>query len=245
MKKPLIVLPVFLVLTGLLLFYWTSRKNAETPPESKQLVGDKIELPAPDRGQKEVTEHLPIETALEKRRSIRNFSDRALKLQELTQLLWAAQGITNDRGFRTAPSAGALYPLEIFAVVEDVKGLGPGVYRYVPKNHSLERLKEGKLLSGLASAALGQRSVQAAAATLVVGGIYERTTQKYTEHGRRYVHIEVGHAAQNVYLQAESLGLGTVDVGAFQPDEVRDITDLPDRVRPLLLMPLGKPAASR
>ncbi|MDR7475870.1 MAG: SagB/ThcOx family dehydrogenase, partial [Armatimonadota bacterium] len=156
------------------------------------------------------------------RRSIREFKPGPLTLPEVAQLLWAAQGTTDPQeGFRTAPSAGATYPLEVYLAVGRVQKLAEGVYRYSPAAHALARLREGDVRQALADAALGQRCVGEGAAVLVLAAVYERTAQRYGDRGIRYVHMEVGHAAQNVYLQGVTLGLGTVVVGAFHDQQVR------------------------
>lgn len=180
-----------------------------------------------------------VEQALASRHSVRTFRRGSLSLAEVSQLLWAAQGITHG-DFRTAPSAGALYPLEIHVVVGEVDGLAPGVYRYVPDKHGIEQRLEGDVRESLSLAALWQEWAGRGAIALVFTAVYERTTWKYGERGVRYAHIEVGHAAQNVYLQAEALGLGTVMVGAFNDAAVRKLLRLPDDEQPLAIMPVGR-----
>jgi len=184
-----------------------------------------------------------VEGAIADRRSRREYGDRALELQELAQLCWAAQGVT-DRvsGHRAAPSAGALYPLELYVVVgtPGVVDLDPGVYRYRPANHDLTRERTGDRQSRLQDAAVDQDHVGAAAVDLVVTAVDERTTGKYGERGSaRYVPMEAGHAGENVYLQAESLGLATVAVGAFADGRVREIVGAPANQRPLYIFPVG------
>ena len=181
-----------------------------------------------------------LEKALLERRSIREYKDEPMTLAEVSQLLWAAQGITNPRGFRTAPSAGALYPLELYIVAGNVENLPGGVYKYKPNAHELVNIAEGDRRRELSSAALNQGSVSNGALVIVFSAVYERTTVKYGERGIRYVHIEVGHAAQNVYLQAVSLNLGTVVVGAFNDNEVKKVMNMRDNERPLCIMPVGR-----
>ncbi len=182
-----------------------------------------------------------LEEALAGRRSVREYRREAsLRQAELSQLLWAAQGITNRQGFRTAPSAGALYPLEVYAVVGAVAELPPGVYQYQPQGHKLKWRQGGDLRRDLAGLALQQDWMADAAVVLVIAGVYQRTMSKYGERGRRYVHIEVGHAAQNVYLQAEALGLATVAVGAFRDAAVNELLGLRRSEQPLLLLPVGR-----
>lgn len=181
-----------------------------------------------------------LEELLAQRRSTRDYNSTALELAEISQLLWAAQGITNSQGFRTAPSAGALYPLELYIVANQVNSLTKGVYHYDPGRHQLLTTGTGDMQALLSRAALSQECVQQAPAIVIFTADFERTTRKYGNRGRRYVHIEVGHAAQNLYLQAESLGLGTVDVGAFDDDRVTEVLQLPSDLQPLLLMPVGR-----
>lgn len=184
--------------------------------------------------------NVSLEESLLQRRSIRSYTDEPLMLQELSQLLWAAQGITEAGGFRTAPSAGALYPLELYVVVGDVQDLTPGVYRYQPDGHQLTKIMDGDRRGELASAALGQGCVKEGAAAFVFAAVYERTTGKYGERGIRYVHMEVGHAAQNLCLQATALGLGAVTVGAFSDEQVTRVLNLPEGEQPLYIIPVGR-----
>ncbi len=183
---------------------------------------------------------MSVEEALKKRRSVREFRRGGLSLGDVGQLLWAAQGITSRDGFRTAPSAGALYPLELYLVVGNVGDLTPGVYRYSPKRHELIPVASGDKRRALAVAALDQEWVRRAPAVLVIAGIYERTEVKYGRRAWRYTHIEVGHVAQNVYLQATARRLGTVIIGAFRTAEVRALLELPADHEPLALMPVGR-----
>jgi SagB-type dehydrogenase family enzyme len=194
-----------------------------------------IPLPPPRRDG-EIT----VERALQQRRSRREFRKAPLSIQDISQLLWSAQGITDEQGLRTAPSAGALYPLEVYMVVGTVEKLPVGVYKYRPYAHQLKRISKGDKRSELASAALDQDYVENNAAVLVFSAVEKRTTGKYGRRGIRYIHMEAGHAAQNVFLQAVSL-LGTVTVGAFDDDRVRQIMEMPEGENPLYLMPIGKP----
>jgi SagB-type dehydrogenase family enzyme len=171
---------------------------------------------------------------------VRSYGPGPLKLAELSQLLWAAQGITDERGGRTAPSAGATYPLELIVVVGSVDELSPGVYRYDPSTHSLKRTAEGDLRDKLAAASLGQASVRTAAVDIVIAAVYERTTARYGERGERFVHLEAGHAAQNVCLEATALGLGVVTVGAFDDGQVAELVGLSESETPLYVIPVGK-----
>lgn len=184
---------------------------------------------------------ISIEEALWKRRSARDYKKLPLQLKEISQLLWSAQGITDkNEGGRTAPSAGALYPLELYLVSGDVESLAAGVYHYQPDNHSLTLITEGDKRRLLMASALMQGAIQKCSAVLVFTGIYSRTTGKYFERGKRYVHMEAGHAAQNVYLQSVSLKIGTVVMGAFVDSLVKKTLHLPKEEEPLYLMPVGK-----
>jgi SagB-type dehydrogenase family enzyme len=185
-----------------------------------------------------------VEEALLKRRSVRAYADRSLKLEKISQLLWAAQGITDQRGFRTAPSAGALYPLEVYLVSGNVPGLQAGIYRYRPHTHSLERHATGDRRNELSDAALGQEAVRNAPAVIVFAGECKRTTVKYGERGIRYVHMEAGHAAQNVLLEAASLSLGAVVIGAFHDRKVKKVMEMPESEEPLYIMPAGEIAGN-
>ncbi len=184
---------------------------------------------------------MSVEEALANRRSRRDYTADPITSEALMQLLWAAQGITDaSSGFRTAPSAGGTFPLVVYVAVGRVEGLEAGVYRYRPQPHDLERVLGEDVRPALERAAIGQLWVGNGAAVLVFAADYARTTQRYGERGIRYVHMEVGHAAQNVYLQAEALGLGTVAVGAFDDDDVKRIMGLRETESPLYLMPVGK-----
>lgn len=193
-----------------------------------------VKLPAP-RHDGEVS----LEHALRYRRSIREFAGGALTLAEVGQLLWAAQGISHPIG-RTAPSAGALYPLVVHLVAGQVSSLEPGVYRYAPDDATLMKAGDGDRRADLANAALGQAWIADAPAALVLAAVYRRTVGRYGPRGERYVHIEIGHATQNVYLQAGALGLGTTEVGAFDDRAVKSALGLAADNDPLAIMPIGR-----
>ncbi|MBU3901102.1 SagB/ThcOx family dehydrogenase [Patescibacteria group bacterium] len=181
-----------------------------------------------------------IEEALLKRRSIREYKDEALSLEEISQILWSAQGITApERGGRTAPSAGALYPLEIYLVVRKIENLESGVYHYLPEGHEIKQVLEKDISGELAIAGLNQMFIKEAPANIVISAVFSRTTSKYGERGNQYVYMEAGHAAENIYLQVESLGLGTVTVGAFSDEEIKRILNLREEI-PLYIMPIGR-----
>ena len=197
--------------------------------------GENVALPEPS-----VTGTTSLEQLIAQRRSRRDYQNTALELAEIGQLLWAAQGITHVRGLRAAPSAGALYPLELYVVTGRIEGLAHGMYHYDSRQHQLIKTSGGDLRDALTQAALSQSWMKHAPAVIVFTADYERTTGKYGKRGKRYVHIEAGHAAQNLFLQSESLGLATVVVGAFNADVVARVLRLPADLQPLLLMPVGR-----
>lgn len=179
-----------------------------------------------------------LEEAILKRRSQRIFIPKELTLEQISQLLWAAQGITGERfgvSFRTAPSAGALYPIEIYLVAKD------GLYHYLTDGHRLEVLSNKDLREALSAAALGQSPIVQAPVNFVVCVVYDRVTRKYGERGKKYTHIEVGHVAQNIHLQAVALGLGSVPLGAFDDGQVRAVLSLPEDEAPVYIIPVGYP----
>ncbi|RLG72490.1 MAG: nitroreductase [Thermoprotei archaeon] len=188
---------------------------------------------------------MSLEEAIYVRRSRRSWKkDVKIPLRHVAQILWAAQGITNwEEGFRAAPSAGATYPLEVYVVVrkDGVEGLDKGVYHYDPYKHCLVKTLDTDVTYELMEASLGQYWVGTAPINLVIVAEYARTTRFYGDRGYRYVHMEVGHVGQNVYLQAEALGLGTVAIGAFYDNEVRRILGLSRNLAPLYIMPVGYP----
>jgi len=222
-------------LIGLSIF-WTRFKIEK---ESKK-IELKIKLPQPS-----YKSETSIEEALKRRRSIREYEDKPLTIKHVSQLFWAAQGVTKPDpwlragGFKTAPSAGATYPLEVYMVVKKggVEGLEPGIYHYLPKTHEIELIKKGDYSKELMKAALDQEYVEAAPVNMVITAIYERTTGRYGDRGIRYVHMEVGHVGENIYLQCVSLGLGCVVIGAFHDDQVKEILGVDEA--PLYIIPIG------
>lgn len=197
-------------------------------------LSGRITLPEPLFKGKILTEE-----ALKRRRSVREYQDKPLTLEEISQLLWAAQGITGEYGMRTSPSAGALYPIELYIVAGRVDGLAAGIYRYRPKGHELQKIAEGDKRGDLYQAALEQESLRDGAAAVVIAAVYGRTTRKYGGRGIMYVHMEVGGVAENIYLQAVSLGIGTVFLGAFDDEMVKKVVNMAEGEEPLAIMPLG------
>lgn len=194
-----------------------------------------IEIPLPRKDSE-----FSLERAFLERRSVRQLSDDAITLSQLSQLLWSAQGVTDPRGFRTAPSAGALYPLEVYVVVGHVNGLSVGLYKYQSQAHNLMRMASDDRRNQIGHTAGDQDWVGSNAVLIVFSSVDSRTTKKYGRRGIRYIHIEVGHAAQNVLLQAQALGLGSAVVGAFDDDSVEEILGLPKNERALYLIAIGK-----
>nr|WP_296751687.1 SagB/ThcOx family dehydrogenase [Thioalkalivibrio sp.] len=195
-----------------------------------------IALPEPNR-----SGEVSIEATLDQRRSVRSYGSAALSLQEIAQLVWAAQGVTEPQdGLRTAPSAGATFPLEIDLLVTGSDDLEDGVYRYRPREHSLVQRIAGDRRRHLHDAGLGQTAILEAPVVLVMSGVTSRTARRYGPRAERYVHMEAGHAAQNVYLQATALDIGTVVIGAFRDEAVSSALRLNQGEQPLYLMPLGK-----
>lgn len=196
-----------------------------------------MRLPEPHRDGK-----VSLERAIKARRTIRSFTSRQLTLEQLSQLLWAAYGITDDRGFRrSAASGGALYPVDIYVVAgeEGVAGLEAGLYHYEPRDHRVSLVLEGDLREDVARASLGQMWMARPPLSIVITAEYARITTRYGDRGVRYALIEVGHIGQNIFLQAEALGLGAGIVGAFHDGEVTGALGIPSAHEPLLIMPVG------
>jgi SagB-type dehydrogenase family enzyme len=202
---------------------------------SSVAIAEPVALPKPRR-----TSGAAVEAVMSARRSIRDFAAGSITLGELGQLLWAAQGVTDAAGGRTAPSAGATYPLELYVATGSIEGLTPGLYRYVPRRHTLQGVATGDLRRDLASAALSQSWIAEAAAIIVVTAVFQRTTSKYGHRGERYVQIEVGHAGENFCLQAVALGLGSTVIGAFEDVAVKAVIGADEPGEPLCLLPVGR-----
>jgi SagB-type dehydrogenase family enzyme len=196
-------------------------------------AGADITLPPP-RHHSEVC----LEETLLRLKSLRRYSSRPLTLPQLSQLLWAAQGIKNDAGKRTCPSAGATYPLEVYSVVGDVTDVPAGIYHYQTQNHSLKLVASGDWRQALAGAA-SQQFIALAPASLVIAAVPERTMRRYGQRGVCYIDMEAGHAAQNIGLQAVALGLGTVVAGAFDDDRLASLLKLDKATILLYIIPVG------
>lgn len=220
-------------------------KSAETEGEAVQNVvsdGAIYTLPAP-----QTDGTVSLEKTLAERRSRRDFREKALSAAQLSQMLWAAYGVTAPNedarlkgGFRTAPSAGARYPFEIYAIVGKVVGIDAGVYRYLPDKHQIVQIIAGDKRAELCAAAFRQEMIEKAPVSIFYSAIYSRTTERYGDRGRdRYVGMDLGHSAQNVYLQAEALHLGSCAIGAFSDEEVAEVLQLSEEETPLYIMPIG------
>ena len=178
---------------------------------------------------------LSVEEAIHKRRSVRSFTNKPLAEEQISQLLYAGQGITNpDNGFRSSPSAGATYPLELYVFTEK------GIFKYIPDQHCLEVIQQQDLRSSLAKAALNQNFIKQAPAVFVITAVFKRTTQKYGSRGLKYVYMEAGHVAQNIHLQAIALNLNSVSTGAFYDEEVKSLLKCSDNEIPIYIIPVGQ-----
>jgi SagB-type dehydrogenase family enzyme len=227
-KRIAVTLTAVMVASGLAAFVAWAADIAPAPPD--RIVGE-ITLPQP-----QTDGEMSLEKALAERRSIREYHNTPLSLAEIGQLLWAAQGITDRvQGFRTAPSAGATYPLELYIATHD------GLYQYAPRPHSLQWISYTDRRSELARIAVNQDWIADAAAIVVVSADFSRTTGKYGERGIRYVHFEAGHAAQNLLLQATASGLGATPVGAFDDSRMKELFAMPENESPLYLIAIGHP----
>jgi SagB-type dehydrogenase family enzyme len=235
MNGPRIGIPFMLALLAMLTVPACASGEAEpapTPPAAEETT---VDLPQP-----RLEGDISLEETLRMRRSVREYAGAPLTLEEVSQLLWAAQGITSESGGRTAPSAGALYPLEVYLAAGDVEGLPAGVYRYDPAPHQLVKVKGGDVRTELCDVSLGQEAVRNGAIDIVIAAVYERTEVKYGDRAVRYVQMEAGHAGQNVCLQAAALELGAVTIGAFSDDAVAQVLGLRDDEAPLYVIPVGR-----
>ncbi len=224
MKKMLLV--CFLIMMFIGISFLVMRSVAIERGETEMEI---LNLPAPRlRGD------VSVEETILKRRSVRSFSKTELTKEEISQLVWAEQGITqSSTGHRASPSAGATYPLELYVMNKD------GLYHYEPHGHKLKLIRPGDLRSSLSRAALRQPFIAQAPVDIVITAVYQRTAGRYRERATRYVHIEVGHVAENIHLQAVALGLGSVPIGAFIDDEVKRVLSLPKEEVPLYIIPVG------
>ncbi len=218
-------------------------KNGNTMESEKKQVEspENINLPPPS-----FSGEMSVEESLKLRRSVRSYSDRSLSLEDVSQVLWSAYGVSDSESFRiklrTAPSAGATYPLELYLMVGNVEGLSPGIYKYHPESHSLSLHIAGDLRKEVAEACLGQKMLHEAPATIIYKVVYSRITPRYGQRGSdRYVCMDIGHSAQNVYLQTTAMGMATCAIGAFDDDKLTRIIKPQGEEEVLYLMPFGYP----
>ena len=220
-------------------------KRAARPGVGYAMNKTEISLPPP-----QLKGRFSLEEMIAKRRSVRTFLAEPLTLSQLGQILWAAQGLSAERTLKTAPSAGATYPLEIFVLIGKQSittseaqlasdELQAGIYHYEAQSHSLRLHKPGDSRPDLARAAVNQEFVLGAPVDIVICALYHRTCSRYGKRGERYTHMEVGHVGENIHLQAVALDLATVEVGAFHDEEVREILGVEEHIRPLYIMPVG------
>ncbi len=229
-------LRLFFPLIALVLWGFACQADQQSGDEA-MLTTQPINLPEPV-----LSGSVSLEETLALRRSVRGFSDHPVTITEIGQLLWAAQGVTESgRGLRTAPSAGATYPLEIIVIIGRAEGVAPGVYRYAPGDHVLRPVLQEDQRQALTRAALNQSALLQAPVTFAVTAVHARTEARYGRRATRYVDMEAGHAAQNLSLQAVALGLGSVVIGAFDDQEVAALLNLSSGEAPLYLIPVGRP----
>jgi SagB-type dehydrogenase family enzyme len=196
-------------------------------------MADTIKLPAP-----KLKGSVSLEEAIEKRRTIRVFGAAPLTLEEVSQLLWSAQGITSPTGLRAAPSPIALFLVNTYFLAGNVAGLQPGFYHYTPAGHSLELIKKGDLRREFAK--LGQAIYNESAATLVFASLDERAKKAAGDNAQKIALLEMAHIAENVLLQATALDLASVPSSGFDNDKAREILGVPADETPLYFVPVGK-----
>jgi SagB-type dehydrogenase family enzyme len=232
MKRCILTAVLAIVFAGglfIAMFFKFHHKGQLAIAEEKGSKMENIKLPAP-----KYDGSVSVEKALLERRSIRTYKDEPLTLADVSQILWAAQGITDPKtGHRTAPSARALYLLEVYLIPGNVTGLPMGIYKYQPQGHELVKVAEGDFKSKLFQE-VGQAPIKNAPAVLVFSGMSERSTNS------NWMYLEAGHAAQNVYLEAVSLKLGTVVMAGFKDEDVRKALNLSPKEQPIYIMPIGK-----
>ncbi len=240
-KGLLILFLIILILASSLtafLLYFSIPPETENPSRAVMAL---VKLPDPD-----LKGNMSVEEAIQNRRSVRQYANRSLSLKDVSQLMWAAQGVTDkETNFRATPSSGRTYPLEVYLVVGNggVEGVGEGTYRYNTTNHELEKLLSGDKRSELSKAADGQGAVADAPVDIVITGNYQRTMAKYGNNSLsiRFVHLEAGHAGENIYLEATARGLVTVSIGSFNDDTVKTLLNIPEDETTLYIFPVGFP----
>lgn len=230
---------ILIILLGITFVYLIWPKTEETRP--REIIST-VNLPTV-----QISSNVSVEEAIQNRRSVRRYTTDPLSLQDVSQLLWAAQGITDEKTkFRTVPSAGHTYSLEIYVLVgkSSVNGLNEGVYHYNPFNNTLEQILAGDARSELSQAANGQPWVKEAPINIIITGNYQKMINSYKDErlSTRFVDMEAGHAGQNIYLEAEARNLATVALGSFNDDQVHQVLNLPNNERILYIYPAGHSA---
>jgi len=211
--------------------------NASVNAAASVQSSDIIKLPEP-----RTEGNFSLEKALKERRSIREFGNESLTLDQVSQLLWAAQGITDDKGHRTAPSGMEAYPLEVYLVTGNISGLQAGVYHFVPKGQYLEPLMQGDLRAEFVDQAVGQGFVKTAPSIFVITAVPERMIRIAGPGSVKFVYIEAGLAAENFMLEAVSLGLGSTYVGGFDANKTEQFLGLASDEEPMAVLPVGRKA---
>jgi len=225
--------PLLAVLAGLLLL--TGPRTGLAAPSAAPGAGQAVRLPGPD-----TTGKVTLERAIATRRSVREYAPGPLGLAEVSQLLWAAQGITGPGGKRATPSARAVYPLQVWLAANEVTDLPPGIYRYEPQGHALTLIAAGSPRDSLSAAARGQASIQRAAAVVTVLGDRRLAAERFGANAERWLGMEAGFVVQDVYLECTALGLGTVMIGGFDPTAARRALGAAADWEVLGLMPVGR-----
>ncbi|MFW6282031.1 MAG: SagB/ThcOx family dehydrogenase [bacterium] len=231
LKKKSVFISILSFLIFLLLFFLSQNFSLKSKPAEKERI---ISLP-------EIGTEKQIEELIYNRSSQRSFSDENISLDIISQLLWSACGITVDGisgPTRAVSSAGATNPLEIYFSAHNIKNLEDGIYKYDPEEHILKQKNSQNKSDELFKAALNQNPVKDSAGVIIISALYERTTKKYGERGKKYVHMEAGSASQNINLTAKNYNLGTVVIGAFDNSEIKRLINIKEE--PLLLIPVGK-----
>jgi len=236
-KKKLAVLFILIIafVVVLVAFYFGPKESIST---SRNVISI-TKLPTP-----QITGNISLEKSIQNRRSVRQYSNQSLNLSDVSQLLWAGQGITDtQKNLRAAPSAGQVYPLELYVIVGigGVSGLKEGLYHYVPQNNTLEKILEGDIRNNLSQVANGQPWVKQAPMNIVITGNYQKMINKYKDQqlSTRFVDMEAGHVGENLYLQAEARGLATVSLGSFDENQMIRLLHLPNNEKPLYIFPVG------
>jgi len=230
-------IPRFLAAVCLMPFFHTKQATAKKIIGTDERMNHRMNLPKP-----RLIGSVSVEEAIKHRRTIRSYLSRPISTEQLSQLFWAAQGKTEDGGYkRSSPSGGALYPMDVYAVVGDngVHGLNAGIYRYDPHNHAALLVTEGDIRLDVARVSYSQMWMARAPLNLVITSEYRRITIKYGSRGERYAMIEAGHIGQNIFLQAEALGLRAGIVGAFHDKDVIRVMKINRLHEPLLILPVG------